>query len=68
MNQELDWFEVRTWTWRVPGMKKKSQKTLILAFEVIVLPLKHTFEIGIFFAFKLIVDGGIDAGSGSIHL
>ena len=26
-------------------------KTLLLVFEVIVQPLKHTFEIGLFFAF-----------------
>ena len=28
---------------------KKFQKTLILAFEVIVQPPRHTFEIGFFF-------------------
>ena len=32
-----------------PRVKKKFQKTLILAFEVILQPPKHTFEIGIFF-------------------
>ena len=40
--------------WRVsergprPGVKKKFLKMLILVFEVIVQPPKHTFEIGIF--------------------
>ena len=39
--------------WRVPKakgtrMKKKFQKTLILALEVIVQPPKHTFETGFF--------------------
>ena len=33
---------------RRPGVKKKFQKTLILVFEVIVQPPKHTFEIGCF--------------------
>ena len=32
-------------------VKKKSQKTLILIFEVIVKLTKHTFKIGIFFEF-----------------
>ena len=36
--------------------KKNKKKTLILVFEVIVQPPnKHTFEIGIFFVFYLIV-------------
>ena len=30
-------------------MKKNFQKTLILVFEVIVQPPKHTIEIGFFF-------------------
>ena len=34
---------------RRPGVNKKFQKTLILVFEVIVQPPKHTFEIGFFF-------------------
>ena len=33
------------------GVKKKFQKTLTLAFEVIVQPPKHKFEIGIFSTF-----------------
>ena len=33
---------------RVPEVKKKFEKTLILVFEVIVQPLKHTFEIALF--------------------
>ena len=37
------------------GVKKKFQKPLILVFEVIVQPPKHTFENGIFFTFFLIV-------------
>ena len=39
---------------REPGVKKKFQNTLILVFEVIVQPRKHTFEIGISFTFLLI--------------
>ena len=31
-----------------PGVKKKFQKTFILAFDVIVQPPKHTFEIALF--------------------
>ena len=34
-----------------PGSEEKIQELLILAFEVIVQPPKHTLEIGIFFAF-----------------
>ena len=34
---------------RPAGVKNFLQKTLILAFEVIVQPPKHTFEIGFFF-------------------
>ena len=34
---------------RPPQVKKNFQKTLILAFEVILQPPKHTFEIGIFY-------------------
>ena len=34
-----------------PGVKKNFKKELILVFEVIMQPLKHTFEMGIFFEF-----------------
>ena len=36
---------------RTLSTRKKFQKTLILAFEVIVQPPKHTFDIGIFSTF-----------------
>ena len=33
------------------GVMKKFQKTLILAFELVVQPPKHTFEIAFFYQF-----------------
>ena len=40
---------------RGPRVKKIFQKPLILVFEVIVQPPKHTFENGIFSTFFLVV-------------
>ena len=39
------------WLRRDIWSEEKFQKTLILVFEVIVQPPKHTFEIGIFSTF-----------------
>ena len=41
----------KNFKWRVPK-GTKFQKTLILVFEVIVQPPKHTFEIGFFLRFS----------------
>ena len=40
------------------GVMKKYHKTLILAFEAIVQPSKHAFEIGIFPRFSSLCIGG----------
>ena len=45
--------------------EKISKKMLILVFDVIMQPPKHTFEIGIFFKFQLIVNrAGSEGGEG----
>ena len=42
---------------RGPGVKKKFQKMLILVFDLIVQPPKHTFEIGFFSLFSSLWSG-----------
>ena len=44
----LEKFRVEDLQRRGPRVKKKIKKSLILVFEVIIQPLKHTFESGIF--------------------